>query len=73
MKLSGNILALLLLVGSSLSAQRLQEPVRPYPYLDEAVHFDNLAADGVRLARSLTIPEGQGSFPAVVLVSGSGP
>lgn len=51
---------------------RPQEPERPYPYTEEEVTFENTGA-GIRLAGTLTIPEGEGPFPAVVLVTGSGP
>lgn len=44
----------------------------PRPYIDRDVTFDNTQA-GVTLAGTLTLPEGQGPFPAVVLVSGTGP
>jgi len=50
--------------------KRPQTPVKPYPYREETVVFD----DGpVKLAATLTLPQGAGPFPAVVLVSGSGP
>jgi pimeloyl-ACP methyl ester carboxylesterase len=45
----------------------------PSPYREELVAFDNPAAAGVRLAGTLTLPQGAGPFPAVVLISGSGP
>ncbi len=48
------------------------EPQKPYPYQEEAVSFPNIQA-GVTLAGTLTLPEGEGPFPAVVLISGSGP
>ena len=64
--------ALALFFAASLEAQRPQEPVRPYPYLEDRLVFDNPRAEGVRLAGTLTLPEGDGPFPAVVLVSGSG-
>ncbi|RME67501.1 MAG: alpha/beta fold hydrolase, partial [Verrucomicrobia bacterium] len=51
---------------------RPQEPERPYPYLEEQVTFRG-GEDGVRLAGTLTLPRGEGPFPAVVLLSGSGP
>jgi uncharacterized protein len=51
---------------------RPQTPVKPYPYREEEVAFDNAAAH-VRLAGTLTLPQGAGPFPAVVLVAGSGP
>ena len=44
----------------------------PAPYSEEAVTFTGGAED-VTLAGTLTIPAGDGPFPAVVLVSGSGP
>jgi CubicO group peptidase (beta-lactamase class C family)/pimeloyl-ACP methyl ester carboxylesterase len=48
-----------------------QEPVRPFPYTEEDVSFDNSAA-GIKLAGTLTIPPGQGPHPAVVLIPRSG-
>jgi hypothetical protein len=51
---------------------RPQTPKKPYPYREEDVTFDDAAAH-VRLAGTLTMPEGKGPFPAVVLVAGSGP
>jgi pimeloyl-ACP methyl ester carboxylesterase len=50
---------------------RPQEPSKPYPYHEEEVSFDNTEA-GVRLAGTLSLPEKEGVFPAVVLISGSG-
>lgn len=49
---------------------RPQEPEPPYPYEEEEVSFEN---GEVTLAGTLTIPAGEGPFPAVLLVSGSGP
>jgi uncharacterized protein len=51
---------------------RPQTPKPPYPYLVEDVAFDD-AAGHARLAGTLTLPTGKGPFPAVVLISGSGP
>jgi hypothetical protein len=49
---------------------RPQTPVKPYPYREEEVTFE----DGtVHLAGTLTLPKGAGPFPAVVLIAGSGP
>lgn len=42
----------------------------PLPYRNEEVEFAN---GDIRLAGTLTRPEGEGPFPAVVLLSGSGP
>ena len=52
--------------------KRPQEPKAPFPYLVEDVRFENTAA-GITLAGTLTVPPGDGTFPAVVLVTGSGP
>ena len=51
---------------------RPQEPEAPFPYTVEEVSYPN-KKDGFNLAGTLTIPEGSGPFPAVVLISGSGP
>ena len=51
---------------------RPQEPVAPFPYRAEEVQFLNKGAN-VRLAGTLTLPPGQGPFPAAVLLTGSGP
>lgn len=51
---------------------RPQEPKAPFPYRSEEVSFRNAKAD-VRLAGTLTLPQGAGRFPAVLLISGSGP
>jgi pimeloyl-ACP methyl ester carboxylesterase len=51
---------------------RPQTPKKPYPYREEEVTFEDAAAH-VKLAGTLTLPEGKGPFPAVVLVAGSGP
>lgn len=52
--------------------RRPQEPKPPYPYLEEEVSFKN-TKDKIDLAGTLTLPKGQGRFPAVILISGSGP
>lgn len=52
--------------------RRPQEPEKPYPYYVEEVTFEN-KADSLTLAGTLTLPEKSGSFPAVILISGSGP
>jgi uncharacterized protein len=51
--------------------KRPQEPTRPLPYREEEVAYDS--EPGVRLAATLTLPAGVGPFPAVVLITGSGP
>ena len=54
------------------TANRPQTPKKPYPYPSEDVTFANESAK-IKLAGTLTLPKGDGPFPAVVLVSGSGP
>ena len=51
---------------------RPQVPQPPFPYSQREVVFENQSA-GISLAGTLTLPAGDGPFPAVVLVSGSGP
>jgi fermentation-respiration switch protein FrsA (DUF1100 family) len=52
--------------------RRPQDPEPPLPYLEEEVSYPNSSAE-IELAGTLTLPEGPGPFPAVVLISGSGP
>ncbi len=51
---------------------RPQLPEEPYPYHSEEVSFLN-KAEGINLSGTFTRPKKEGQFPAVVLVSGSGP
>ena len=48
---------------------RPQEPKPPFPYQIEEVKFQN---GDINLAGTLTVPQGDGPFPAVLLISGSG-
>ncbi len=57
--------------AASLAPRRPQTPAPPYPYGEEDVSYTS--APGVRLAATLTLPAGAGPFPAVVLITGSGP
>jgi pimeloyl-ACP methyl ester carboxylesterase len=57
---------------AELQVRRPQNPKGPLPYQEEQVKFDDQEA-GVRLAGTLTTPPSNGPFPAVVLLSGSGP
>ena len=52
--------------------KRPQDPQKPYPYREIEVTFHNPEAK-ISLAGVLTLPAGEGPFPAAVLVSGSGP
>lgn len=51
---------------------RPQEPTKPYPYHSEDISFANEKA-GITLAGSLSLPTKEGVYPAVILISGSGP
>ena len=50
---------------------RPQEPQAPFPYREEEVSFMN-SEQGFLLAGTLTLPKGEGPFPAAILISGSG-
>jgi uncharacterized protein len=50
---------------------RPQTPKPPFPYKVEELTYKNEPA-GITLAGTLTVPEGRGPFPAVILISGSG-
>lgn len=62
----------ILLVAAGVGAQPVDLPDGPRPYRVEEVRYP-AGAEGVRLAATLTVPEGQGPFPAVALLSVSGP
>ena len=51
--------------------RRPQNPPKPYPYREEDLTYESPAA-GVRIGATLTLPNGRGPFPAVVLITGSG-
>jgi pimeloyl-ACP methyl ester carboxylesterase len=53
------------------AANRPQNPLGPFDYLEEEVSFEN-KVEKFNLSGSLTYPKGEGPFPAVILVSGSG-
>ena len=54
------------------AVKRPQEPQQPFSYYSEEVTFQNTNAN-ILLAGTLTLPEKDGEFPAVILISGSGP
>jgi uncharacterized protein len=68
----GQALSLELIRGSVEESRRPQEPNPPFPYLENEVLVENAAAR-IKLAGTLTMPSEKGTFPAVVLITGSGP
>ena len=58
--------------GEETLTLRPQDPVEPFPYLSEDVSYPHLDG-GHALAGTFTRPESGGPFPAVILISGSGP
>ncbi len=59
-------------VDKAVEILRPQEPKKPYPYIEEELVYENKEA-GITLAGTLTLPPGKGPFPAVLLITGSGP
>jgi hypothetical protein len=49
-----------------------QEPIRPFSYIEKEVSFVN-QVDGTVLNGTLTLPDDKKNYPAVILVTGSGP
>lgn len=47
-----------------------QNPRPPYPYHSEEVSY--VSCDSILVAGTLTLPQGKGTFPAVIIVSGTG-
>lgn len=59
------------LTRTAPALNRPQTPKPPFPYREEQLTYRN-PASGLMLAGTLTLPEGKGPFPAVILISGSG-
>jgi pimeloyl-ACP methyl ester carboxylesterase len=58
-------------VDSEPQARRPQTPRRPFPYREIEVAYENSTA-GVKLAGTLTVPQADGPYPVVILITGSG-
>ncbi len=58
--------------GAATGPKRPQQPLPPFPYQSADVTFRNEQA-GITLAGTYTVPADMGPFPAVVLLTGSGP
>ena len=72
-KQSGQALPLMLKrVDKAVEILRPQVPKKPYPYKEKEVIYENKDA-GILLAGTLTLPSDNAPFPAVLLISGSGP
>lgn len=73
---AGTELALLLKKAGNLNKpsgrKRPQTPLAPFPYRSEDVTYDS-KDNSVKLAATISIPDGKGPFPAVLLITGSGP
>jgi uncharacterized protein len=62
----------LMKVASATQRRRPQTPKPPFPYKTEDVLYPSKAT-GVHLAGTLTLPQGKAPFPAVLMITGSGP
>lgn len=60
----------LTLEPGTLEMARPQEPKPPFPYRSDEVTYRN---GDIAIAGTLTKPEGAGPFPAVLLITGTGP
>jgi fermentation-respiration switch protein FrsA (DUF1100 family) len=56
---------------TAFSVNRPQEPKPPFPYTSEDITFTNTNFN-IKLAGTLTIPNGNGPFRAVIMITGSG-
>ena len=69
---NGNTLQLNLTRGTEGDKpKRPQEPIAPFPYHTEDITFKNDKAN-ITLAGTLKLPNKEGSFPVVILITGSG-
>lgn len=73
MKLSKRLLAALVAVAAPLCAQTNSPPATtsaPQRFVEEEIA---VAVEGAMLAATLTMPDGQGAYPAAILLSVAGP
>jgi pimeloyl-ACP methyl ester carboxylesterase len=68
---AGSSLDLKVARGDSAVVRRPQEPAPPFPYDTVPVTYENREG-GVTLAGTLTVPRGEGPFPALLMITGSG-
>lgn len=57
--------------GMTVKPKRPQVPAKPYPYREEEVLYRN-ADSSIQYSGALTFPKSGHSFPAVILITGSG-
>lgn len=67
----GNYIVNLKKLNAVFALNRPQEPKPPFPYIADDVTFTNGKAN-INLAGTITVPKGDGPFPAVVMITGSG-
>ncbi|MFC4374937.1 alpha/beta hydrolase family protein [Nocardia halotolerans] len=67
---SGETVPLTLQRGAIEGPARPQDPEPPFPYRSEDVTY---RSGDITIAGTLTEPEGTGPFPAIVMITGSGP
>lgn len=60
------------LIKREYKLNRPQEPLKPYPYISEDIVFHNVN-ERIKFAGTLTYPQKGDNFPAVILITGSGP
>lgn len=72
-KQAGQEYPLILTKGEAVKKGKPQDPKEPYPYAAEEVFFKNEKAGGIKLAGTLTLPNGVKNPPVAILISGSGP
>lgn len=60
------------IISEWFESNRPQEPIKPYPYFEEEVCFEN-ATDGTKLQGTLALPSTKGPYPAAILLHGSAP
>lgn len=65
-------IALTVYFSNKPSKKKPQEPSKPYGYHSEDVTFQNTEAN-ITLVGTLTLPSKEGSYAAVILITGSGP
>lgn len=58
--------------AGSVGPERPQTPKPPFPYATREVTYRNESAD-ITLAGTLSVPEGKGPHPVVLMITGSGP